>query len=1040
MSSNRSSVNNDESITVIDALNDKPKIFIFHTDLVAPFAIIISITFVVCYIVLGLSITFFVAVTVWLCSAWWILAGNKSYRFTDRLFPLPGKGYFNLNTLFVPATEAGSFRRKINTKINPQMGKTSKGKFEKIVPFQIESNLHAIMEINFGEDNFGLLLKCDKNYNWSATIPFALEGIHPQLSDTQVSEYTRSLSDALKDIPFGESLTLRLGCRSNFRRRLKTLERLSKINKLPLIELLLESERLRVQEITQKGFRQEWEQYALVSWTQNKQSLRKNNDLLSKFMNSVGKSFSSKSRAFAGTEDAELCDIYVKLAREIYENSFIPWKMTLGTKAKLNCTPLNPQQVWEDLLWYRFNQTEAPPIPQLIKVEKIGREYNSQIKVLNTLHPKDTISVLLEGERGQATCPQHHGRRDIIAVNNQLVATMVLEKPPEKWSNPREQLNWLWSKIGDVSVFDTEVFLEINNADKNQAHDRLIKISKQSTFSNVHAIKEGEGIDVAATLRQSEAIEAQRRLHLGGEPLYAAMTILVYRKNLEQLERACNRLSNSFSPAKLIRDEKICWKLWNETLPNNNQHQLQSTAIFSERRSILDSFSMLGLLPLEKPKNLHPDGLELINEEGGYPIYIDLFKRNERAIITGKSGSGKSVLSFGIIKHALALGIKVIGIDMSNAGDSTFQLVTNLLGDKGAYINIATCSFNLLQPPDLRGFPLKKRTNRLKIWKNFLTTILVSLAMGQIDDPELRGRIDAIILMLLKTFLSDSIIVERYNKAFEHGWQSSYWQNMPVLKDLLFFCSKEKLGLQNYSSVDERAIAQINNQIGAKLADPNIGAAISQPSNIPPLPDMTFFALSGLTNENNAYIMALVAQMACLNVALENPKSLFVMDECSVLLAKRGFSEIVGERFATGRKEGQSVLLIGQDFEAISNCPFKSQILTNSDYKIIGKTTSEALQTYVELTKIPFEILARNASQSFETNTQYYFSHWLVCRDDIYWICLYYPTLMDLAALANSADEKAARNLILSKYPKSNLGILEALSVYSQQLSCGGAK
>jgi len=1021
-------------IKVIDALNDKPKFLFFPADLVFPCAGITAIAFVFTYIVLGLGMTHFVAVSVWLSGTWWILAGEKSYEFTDRLVPLPGKEYFNLNSLFVPATDIGTFKRKMTNKPKAQFRTNRSGKKEKHVPFQIESNLHSIMEIDFGEDKFAVLLKCDRD-EWSATIPLALEGIHPELYDSEVKALAEDLSESLKDIPYGESITFMLGCRSSTRKRSQQLDDLSAQNNLPLINLLIASEKIRIRETTKKGFRQEWSQYAFLTWTQKKQALRKNNDLLSKFMNTVGSFLNSKSRQFVGTNNEHWRNIYIKLACEIYENSYSPWKINLRSKAKLSFQPLTADRIWEDLLWHKFNRQKAPPIPHLIKVTRVGGKLDYQIKVANTQHPKDTISVLLEGEKGRPTCPQHHCRRDVVAVNKELVAAMTLERTPKGWEDPREQLVWSWSKISDLTVRDTEIFLEISNGNKEKAHDDLVKISKQSTTSNVQAIDNGEGLNVAATMKQSEALEAQKRLHQGAEPLFGAMVVLVYRQNLEELQRACDRLANSFSPAKLIREEKICWKMWCETLPFNSLKLLKSTHLFTERRPILDSISIRGLLPISKPKNLHKDGFELINAEGGYPLHVDLFKNNERAIVTGKSGSGKSVLSFAIVKHALAQGIKVVGMDMSNAGESTFEIVTNLLGEKGSYINIVKRSFNILQPPNLSEFDEEKQEDRLRIWKNSVRKVIVSLAMGQIQDQELLERVDAIVLRLLNKFFNDDTIVDRYNLAFDRGWQSDAWQNMPVLEDLLFFCSREKLGIDDCKDIDERAINQINNQIEAKLIDPNIGRAISRPSDIPPEPDMKFFALSGLTNENNSFVMALVAQMACLNTALESLKSCLVMDECSVLLAKHGFSEIVGERFATGRKEGQSVLIIGQDIEAIVNCSSSSKIMTNTDYWLIGKTTSNSAESYVRELKIPAHIIYKNASESFQANKQYMYSNWLLCRDNRYWSCMYFPGLIDLAALANSPDEKAARQRILSKHPNTELGILEGLAEFSYELS-----
>lgn len=1024
----------EEYIEVISALGESPKIGPVPADLVFPWAVIICICFILGHIILSVSLVWFFSLSVWFCGAWWVLTGSKSYEFTDRLVPLPGKEYINANTLFVPATDVGSFKRKMAHKTKPINVKTPNGKTEKLVPFQVESNLHAIMEIEIADDKFAVLLKCDGDDNWSATIPFALTGIHPELYETEIDAHASALTEALKDIPKNESLTIMLGCRSKSRQRLNDLEALSQQSQhqhLPSIDLILESEKNRTQKITKSGFRQEWSQYIFATWTRNQQSLRKESDLLGKTMNWLNNVLGKKARILTNTEEDRRRNTYIQLAQEIYENGYYPWKITLGTKAELNFRCLQATEIWSDLLWYRFNSTPTPEIPQLVSVVETAGGLDYQVFQSNPDRSKDTISVLLEGERGRSSCPKHYGRRDLISVNSELIAAMSLETAPSGWLGRKDQLRWIWQQISDTNVRDTEVCLEINPGDKDLAHENLIKLSKQSTAANLHAFEDGSGLDVKATLKQGEAIEAQKRLHQGAQPLFAALTVLVYRQSEAELQRACAHLSNSFGTAKLIRETKVCWKLWSETLPINSQKQLKTTALFTERRSTLDTTSIVGLLPITKPKDIHRSGLELIYREGGYPIHIDLFANSERAIVTGKSGSGKSVISFGFIKHALAQGIKVVGMDMSNSGESTFELVTNLLGDRGAYINIIEHSFNLLQPPDLRKFAPKKRSDRLRIWKNFTRQVLVSMAMGQIDDPELKERVDGLIVKLLNIFLRERTILERYNQAFDGGWKSLEWKNMPTLHDLLFFCSREKLELHDFGEIESRAINQINNQISAKLEDPNIGDAIGKPSSIPPDPAMKFFALSGLTNENNAYLMALVAQMACLNTALEHPRSLLVMDECSVLFDKKGFAEIVGERFATGRKEGQSVLIIGQDIDAIANSRAASKIFTNTDVMMTGKTTSDAAKTYTRVLNFPPKIINKNAADTFAANSQYLYTHWLVSKDNRFWDCLYFPSIVELSILANSQEEKAARNRILAKYPNTLSGKIKASAEFA---------
>jgi hypothetical protein len=116
---------------------------------------------------------------------------------------------------------------------------------------------------------------------------------------------------------------------------------------------------------------------------------------------------------------------------------------------------------------------------------------------------------------------------------------------------------------------------------------------------------------------------------------------------------------------------------------------------------------------------------------------------------------------------------------------------------------------------------------------------------------------------------SDAEITERYNEAIDHGLASPQaWQKMPTLHDFFKFCSREQLDFKSYEDIDARAINQIVSQVGAKLVDPNIGDAIGQPSSVNPEPMIKFYALAGLTNESNAYIMALSAQMAALSNAL----------------------------------------------------------------------------------------------------------------------------------------------------------------------------
>lgn len=65
---------------------------------------------------------------------------------------------------------------------------------------------------------------------------------------------------------------------------------------------------------------------------------------------------------------------------------------------------------------------------------------------------------------------------------------------------------------------------------------------------------------------------------------------------------------------------------------------------------------------------LDKQGVEFLTSRGGKPIYVDLFHQQiGRALITGTSGSGKSVLGWRFALEALANNIPVVGMDISGA-------------------------------------------------------------------------------------------------------------------------------------------------------------------------------------------------------------------------------------------------------------------------------------------------------------------------------------------------------------------------------------
>lgn len=1017
-------------VSVNQVLGQKASIGPVPADQFFPIVGLAAFSFFFIYMLLGLGFKWWIAISTWLIASWWLLTGKKSYRYINKWIKPPGADWINYSMLWVSASNYRTWKRKVSERIGPVKVETEKG-FKSFMPFQNYSDLHAIAQIEMGGHSFACLLLCDqKKEQWSAVIPFKFSGLHPQLYQSEIQQHVSTIRKGMSELLPGEYLTMMIGCYSDYTYRVQQLEELANNCEIVPISVFLRNEQQRIRELTQKGTRQIWKQYYFCTWTATRAGESKQ-DFVGNTLRWLVRGYNKWVRKFAGTEEIHLHDFYCNLGRQIYEGGYLPWRLLLETKSELNISPMNSQEIWE-WLWYRFNKHKAPKLDQFIQIWETEKGLEKSEPVSGQ---KDLLSILIQGESGHSNCPRHKGSHERIYVNQKVCGVLVMEEPPDGWINTRASLQWIWSRLSNPYVHDTEAWLEVTNADQSIAIDNLIKISKQSTTANRRALEDGSGRNILASIRQEQSFDAQRRILEGALPLHCAPVFLVYRDSAKELDEACALLCNSFGRANVVRERDVAWNIWLETLPINSLRLLQSNKIsFSERRCYLDSESVLGLMPLTRPKPLASKGVEFLTAQGGQPIYVDLFEQTSRCLITAASGGGKSVLGWRFIMDALAQGIPVVGIDLSSGGDSTFKTAVKMLGDDGAYIEILHESLNLIEPPDLFDLKPDIQVQRMKRWQDFVRQAIVAIAMGQIsDEQQLHERVESITVRLLEIFFSDPEIIDRYNCAFEHGWKSKAWQNIPTLHDLIKFCSKEKLGLTSVEEIDRRAINQIYNQIETKLADPNIGDAIGRPSTVSPNPYIKFFALSGLSSESNSYVMAISAQMACLRMALSYPKSLFVGDELSVLLAKDGFAALVGEIQATGRKEGLSSLILAQDLESIRRCSAADKILGNQTYIITGVITSASVNSYVESLSYDREIISKNATEKFLPFSAEYYTCWLIEKSKRFWDCHFHAGPMMLAALASGEDEQAARERILANYPKTIRGYLQGIHHFSKE-------
>ena len=991
-----------------------------------PWSIIVVLSYIVTKFFIDLGLMAWAFGSVWGISTWWLLTGENPASFLNLFRPAPGKDWIGSDLFWrSPLSEEEAFFQSLK-KLPTIRVPNQRGGNDSFMPFANYIDLVCFGRIELERRSIPFYL-LKGNGTWRCVFPFVIEGIHDQVSSASVLSFTDQFREGIKEFPNDEKATFILGGFSNPIKRKLQLEKLSDKSESPLMSVLALDEVLNIEKLSVLGIRQVWDHVVFCTYTVSNEGEAKAEDLIGQMLAVAQKKIEKFWQKLKGTQKSDMESFFQNLFYNAYYDGFLRWESLLGNKVALNTRLMSESELWE-WTFRRFNEFSIP-LPDKVPQILVLKEENNDLYLEEEVNSEDHIvSVLLEGNRETDSVPKHYQSPDRIYVRGKCCAVLTMDRKPKGWLSSRHQLSWLWQIMSSSLVQDTEVVVDVGIANKGMIEGNLQRQAKQSVTKAKRAGEKGLLEDVGASVEQEETLDAQRKLFKGNQVYVTAPIFLVYRDNATALKQACATLADTFGTAKVRRERSVAWGVWLESLPFNTRWLRNFTSPLSESRLYFDSDEVLGIIPSMKPRSLDNKGVELLTR-GGKPIYVDLFHDQvERALITGKSGSGKSLLAYRFVVDALAHNIPVVGMDIA-LGESTFKTATDLLGEDGAYYDVMKTSSNLMELPDLSNFSQPKREERLKSWKSFTRTTLVSIVMGRVDDPPLQQRCENLITRILNLFLSDPRIKGRYKEAFKNGWRTQQWKLMPTLSDILPFCSKGLLDLGE-DDLDLRALNQIKAQITALLESP-LGEMIGRPSTFSPEPKMKFFALGGATGQYESYILSLSAYSSCMRTVLSSPKSLFVGDELSVLFKRPGFSELVGELAAVGRKQGIGMVLLSQDPDAICNSVAGEQIQQNLGYRITGAITTSAVNSFEKFFNYDKQRILNNATESYLPNPRELCSYWLVEKAGLYWDTRYYPSPILLGAVANSTQEVAARRRMLAKYPPSLAGQLKALKVFS---------
>jgi hypothetical protein len=71
------------------SLGQQPSLGPIPMNLLAPSGIILTIAYLIVRVILRWNFPLFLAVSIWGISAWWIVVGEKTWKFTNKFVPVP---------------------------------------------------------------------------------------------------------------------------------------------------------------------------------------------------------------------------------------------------------------------------------------------------------------------------------------------------------------------------------------------------------------------------------------------------------------------------------------------------------------------------------------------------------------------------------------------------------------------------------------------------------------------------------------------------------------------------------------------------------------------------------------------------------------------------------------------------------------------------------------------------------------------------------------------------------------------------------------
>lgn len=1008
----------DEFKEVNHSLGLSPRFGPFSGTQFVIFGGIFSAVFALLNFIIGASLFWSFAPAVWISLTCALLSGDKPYLFWGKIWPtVPNwiRGY-TFYTSSVKKNRIG--RRKIRAT------RTNKTKWFN----PLEDYLHLTTMVKLQKDGVvvGAYLlnrntkKTEDLEGIQLIFGFTCEGIHPiPRKPGQMSFYDKALASAYKELPPGEYFDFRWSSFCDDSDAQAFLNRRIHNPVSPESQFLDWAQWAKTEKLTADLERKNislnvYSSFTVQLETENSDAVDRAISIFGTSMARYGEKLSEFWQRRFTKNGSQLTQSQLsKILTKAFEAANRHHQIL--TKAGLRPIYKNERELWNEFT--RRIGSKSCDVPHVLVLDEMGLreefgsntgEYERPLKIALG-HEQHALTIALNNttpfaDRRWVMVPTPDGRKKYIGV-------LTLAKKPAGFQGAKGQLRFLWDLLHPVA--NIEVITQLTPADSGLTRSTQQMITRQNRTLDLNT-QARKTVEVSAQINVERSVDAQRRIHTGDTPLHIATVILVYRDTPEEVDDACRYIAGSvIPPTEFTRETEYAWLIWLQTLLVRYEPLLLRP--FNRRLTFFASEAS-GVTNLIKTKKFDNTGFELIADEGGSPIKLDLSKPIH-TLIGGASGAGKSLMVAQIATECLAQDMSFLIVDLPNKdGTGTFGDWTSYFN--GLYFDIARESVNILEPLDLSGVPEDEHDERNRLHFSDIILIIQQLVLGSKSyDSLLPSRIEALIPLGLHAFYNNAEIKDRFKAGMAAPIGSAVHQNTPTLVDLERFYSTKFIKF-DYDDADvDEALKFIRLKLKYWQYS-SIGDAICKPTSFKSNGKLITFALTNLnpSNPKEAEIFGIAAYLAASRQELSSPKGcVFFMDEASVLLRYEPLSIMLGRKTATARKANSRVIAAFQDIVSVTRSAAGSQILDNAPLRFIGKLNPGAARSFSEEFNIPYEVIEKN--EEFEPNMAQMYTHWLMDYQNTYTHCRYYPSPAILALTANARYEQMARDEFKRRYP-----------------------